>query len=198
MAGKYRSGKWHTRTGLPIQLRPRNSTGEKGTLFWLLLPSRLGEPLALLCHLRDPAHIDSSTVAFPRPEGVPSIWVAELVEAPVTVLQWTSSDANSLSVFLRLGNSHPVNLVEPSVCGKNVHACVEESDHVRGPSRSELRGDCKVQRKPHIYGKGESAVLLLLESTASGVLGLQRLQHAGSFVEAPRLQRQLSGCGARA
>lgn len=29
-AVKYRSGKWHTRTGLPIQLRPRNSTGEKG------------------------------------------------------------------------------------------------------------------------------------------------------------------------
>lgn len=37
-------------------------------------------------------------------------------------------------IFLLLG-------VEPSVCGRNVHACVEESDHVRGSSRSELRGD---------------------------------------------------------
>ena len=50
--------------------------------------------------------------------------------------------------------------VEPSVCGKNVHTCVEESDHIRGPSRSELRGDCQVQRKSHIYGKGESASMV--------------------------------------
>ena len=37
-----------------------------------------------------------------------------MVEAPVTFLQWTSSDANSLSVFLRLGNSCSVNLGERS------------------------------------------------------------------------------------
>ena len=30
MAVNYRSGKWHITTGLPIQLRLRNSTGEKG------------------------------------------------------------------------------------------------------------------------------------------------------------------------
>lgn len=30
IAVKYRSGKWHTTTGLPIQLRLRSSTGKKG------------------------------------------------------------------------------------------------------------------------------------------------------------------------
>ena len=45
--------------------------------------------------------------------------------------------------------------MEPSVYGRNMHACVGESDHIRGPSRSELRGDCKIQRKSHMCGKGE-------------------------------------------
>ena len=36
--------------------------------------------------------------------------------------------------------------MEPGVYGRNMHACVGESDHIRGPSRSELRGDCKIQR----------------------------------------------------
>ena len=48
------------------------------------------------------------------PQGAPPKWVAGFAEAPVTVLQRASSDARSLSVFLRLGNSCHLILGERS------------------------------------------------------------------------------------
>lgn len=59
-----------------------------------------------------PSESCSPSPLFPRDHH--TMWVAELTEAPVTVLQQTLLDANSLSVFLSLGNSSLMNLGERS------------------------------------------------------------------------------------